>query len=143
MAFRRVVFALTRQTKAQARNIPRTKFPKDKGKEEAHLQSGITPSETLEEGYNHAWESDDWSSSQWPDDSWTGAAGWYGARAHAACMAVQSCVPSDTRGSGSGLHTIDWIEISNRQISARCIVFMALQRKSAAATNLSCLPTQK
>ena len=28
----------------------------------------------------------------------------------------ESCVPSDTRGSGSGLHTIDWTEISNGKI---------------------------
>ena len=35
----------------------------------------------------------------------------------------ESCLPSDTRGSGSGLHTIDWIEIShNRQISETFLV---------------------
>ena len=48
-----------------------------KSKEEAHPQSRLSASEAPdEEGYSHAWKSDDWSSSQWPDDSWTPAAGW-------------------------------------------------------------------
>ena len=34
----------------------------------------------------------------------------------------ESCLPSDTRGSGSGLHTINWIEISNRKISLKFLV---------------------
>ena len=40
-------------------------FQKGKGKEEAHPQSGLSASEAPEEdeGYSHAWESDDWSSS--------------------------------------------------------------------------------
>ena len=29
-----------------------------------------------EEGYGHAWEPDDWSSSHWPDNSSTSASGW-------------------------------------------------------------------
>ena len=49
MAFRRVVFALTSQLKAQARIVSRTKargkFQKGKGKEAAHPQSGISASE--------------------------------------------------------------------------------------------------
>ena len=48
MAFRRVVFDLTRQIKAQARIIPRTKakgkFQKGKFKEVAHPQSGLSAS---------------------------------------------------------------------------------------------------
>ena len=71
MAFRRVVFAHTSQTKAQAKIIPRTlveeRTKKEKNKEETHPQSGISASETPEEGCSHAWECDNWSSSQWPD----------------------------------------------------------------------------
>ena len=38
------------------------RFQKGKGKEEAPPQSGLSASETPEEeGYSHAWESDDWS----------------------------------------------------------------------------------
>ena len=33
----------------------------------------------------------------------------------------ESCLPPDTRGSGFGLHTIDWIEISNQKISEACM----------------------
>ena len=95
MAFRRVVFAFTSQIKGQARIVPQNegkgKFQKGKGKEEAHPQSGLSPSEGPEqEEYSHAWESDDWSSSQWPDDPWTPAAGWYSTKAQTAWMAVPS-----------------------------------------------------
>ena len=41
-----------------------------------------------EEGYGHAWESDDRSSSQWLDDSLTLAAGWSCTRTHTASMAA-------------------------------------------------------
>ena len=81
MGLRRVVFALTSQTKAQARIISRTK-------------SGLSASEAPE-GYSHAWESDDWCSSQWcssqwPDDSCTPTAGWYSTETHTAWMVVPS-----------------------------------------------------
>ena len=57
MAFRRLVFALTNQIKAQARIITRTKAKewtkKRKSKERAYLQSGLSASETPnEEGKN-------------------------------------------------------------------------------------------
>ena len=66
IAIRRVVFALTSQTKAQARIISRTKAKerttKEKGKEGTYPQSGFSASETPNEKlYGHAWESDDWS----------------------------------------------------------------------------------
>ena len=32
----------------------------------------------------------------------------------------ESCLPPDTRVSGSGIHTIDWIEMSNPKISVTC-----------------------
>ena len=56
MALRSVVFALTSQIKAQAREKPRTKARKrtkmEKGKEGAHRQCGLSVSETPnEEGY--------------------------------------------------------------------------------------------
>ena len=56
MAFRRVVFALTRQIKAQARIIPRTKARERTKQEKARkTQSGLSASETPnEEGYGHA-----------------------------------------------------------------------------------------
>ena len=88
MALRRVVFALTIQTK---------------------LQEGITPRTKA----GHSWESD--FGLQWM--------AWH-ERSH--CLdggtLFKSCLPSDTRGSGSGLHTIDWIEINNQKISATCMV---------------------
>ena len=34
----------------------------------------------------------------------------------------ESCLPSDTRGPRSGLHSMDWIEINNQNISATCMV---------------------
>ena len=72
-------------------NKGKGKFQKGTSKEEAHPQSGLSASEALEEeGYSHAWESDDWSSRQWPDYSWTPAPGWYGTKAHTAWMAVPS-----------------------------------------------------
>ena len=44
----------------------------------------------------------------------------------------------DTRGPRSGLHTIDWIEISNQKISETCMHgIVVLQRNSAVVTNLS------
>ena len=67
MAFRRVVFDLTRQIKAQARIIPRTKAKESSKKENSRKwlipQSGLSASAAPEqEGHSHAWESDDWSS---------------------------------------------------------------------------------
>ena len=35
---------------------------------------------------------------------------------------VESCQPSNTRGSGSWLHTVDWIKSGNRQIQETCMV---------------------
>ena len=90
MVFRRVVFALTSQIKAQARIIPKTKARERTKKEKArraYPQSGLAASETPNEsGYGHAWELDDWSSSHWPDESWTSAAGWFCTKARTAWM---------------------------------------------------------
>ena len=88
-------FTFTRTTKEQARTFHKTKakerIKKDKGNEGTYPQCGLSASEAPEEeGYSHAWESDDWSSSQWPDVSWTPAAKWYSTRAHTAWMAVPS-----------------------------------------------------
>ena len=58
------------------------KDQKGKGKERAYPQSASeTPNE---EGYGHAWESDDWSASHWPDESLTSAAGWSCTKTHTA-----------------------------------------------------------
>ena len=66
----------------------RAKAKDQKGKsiEGAYPQSGLSASETPdEEGYGHAWESDDWCSSQRFDESWTSAAGW-------SCTKAQNCM---------------------------------------------------
>ena len=36
--------------------------------------------------------------------------------------------PSDTRGPGSGLYTIDWVEISNQKMSETCMVLWHYNR---------------
>ena len=70
----------------------RGKDQKGNGKEGAYPQSRLSVSETLsEEGYGHAWESDDWFSSL-TDDSSTSAAGWSCSRDKTAWMAS---VPSN------------------------------------------------
>ena len=61
MAIRRVNFARTTLTKAEARIITITKVKertkKEKGKEGTYPQSGFSASETPnEKGYGHAWE---------------------------------------------------------------------------------------
>ena len=64
----------------------RGKDQKEKGKERAHTQSGLSASETpSEEGYSHVWESDDWYSSL-TDDSCCSTTAWYGT-GHTAWMA--------------------------------------------------------
>ena len=95
LVFRRVVFALTSQTKVQARIIHRIKASeriiKGKGKQGTFPQSVLSASEApAEERYSHAWESEDWSSSQWTDDSGAPDAGWF-------CTKAQSCQPSNIR----------------------------------------------
>ena len=130
MAIRKVVFALTTQTKAQAKIITRTKAKEktkeEKARKELILNPEFSASETPnEKGYGHAWESDDWSASHGTDDSWTSDTGWFCTKAHAAWMAVplfESCLPSDTRGSWPWLHTADWIESGNRKIEEACMV---------------------
>ena len=63
-------------------NKGREKDLKGKDKEGAYPQSGLSASESpSEEGYGHAWESDDWSSSYGSDDSSTSAAEWSCTRA--------------------------------------------------------------
>ena len=77
MPFRKVVFALTSQIKAQGRIIPRTKARESSKKEKARkkliLNLDFQLLKHLKKKHSHAWESDDWSNSQWPDDSWTPA----------------------------------------------------------------------
>ena len=75
--------------KDYTQNKGNKKDQKGKGKEGAYPQSRLSASETLsEEGYGHAWESDDWQTSHWPDESWTSAAGWSCTKAHTAWMAA-------------------------------------------------------
>ena len=95
LAFRSVVFRPHQPDKGAGKdyiqNKRKGKSQKGKGKKETHPQSGLSASEAPEEeGYSHAWEYDDWSSSQWPGDSWTPAAAWYSTKAHTAWMAVPS-----------------------------------------------------
>ena len=60
--------------KDYTQNKDKGKDQKGKGKEEVYPQSRLSASETPnEEGYGHAWESDDWSASHWPVDSLTKA----------------------------------------------------------------------
>ena len=130
MAFRRVVFTLTSQRKAQARIVPRTKAREgsQRGKCMEERSSVSIPTFSLwnpeEEGCSLAWESDDWSCRQWLDGSWTPVAGWYSTKAHIAWMAVPSLnlAYHPTRVSRSGLQTIDWIEISNWEITETFLV---------------------
>ena len=84
MAFRRVVFALTSQTK---HNKGRGKHHRGKDREGTYPQSGFSPSGTPnEEGYGHAWESDDWSGSHRTDNSWTSDTAWFCTMAHTGWM---------------------------------------------------------
>ena len=90
---RNVVLALANQKRVHERISTRTKAEarkkKERGKEGAYPQSGHPASEAQsEEGYGHAWESDDWSSSHFPDDSSTYAAAWSCTRADSAWMAA-------------------------------------------------------
>ena len=146
MAFRMVVFALTSQTKAQARTIPRTKArertKKGKGEERAYPQSGLSASDTpYEDGYGHVWESDDWSASHSTDVSWTSAAGWF-LHESSHCMdggnPFEPCQPSNTCCSGPWLHTVDWIKDSRSMHG-----IMALRRNFAVVISLSCSPTPR
>ena len=73
-AFRSMVFRRyqpdTGASKDYFQNKGKGKDQQGKGKEGACPQSGLSASETPnEEGYGHAWESDDWSSSHWFDES--------------------------------------------------------------------------
>ena len=85
-AFRKVGFR-TYQPEKRASNEfnphkGRGKDQQVKGKAGAYPQSGHSASETpSEEGYSHAWESDDWYSSL-TDDSSTSATGWSCSRAY-------------------------------------------------------------
>ena len=124
MASIRVVFTFTARQSEQARTFHKKKakerIKKTKATKEPILNAACQPQKTPRKIYSHAWESDDWSPSQWPDDSWTPAAWWSSTRAHTAWKAVPSlnlAYHPTTRSSGSGLHTIDWIEMSNRKIS--------------------------
>ena len=136
MALRRVDFAVTNQVKVRAgkdcvQNKGKGKYQKGNGKEEAHLQSGLSASEAPEkEGYSHAWKSDDWSSSQWL--MIVGLQLLEGIARNSHCLdggtLFESCLPSDTRGSGSGLHTIDWIEVSSRKITETFLVLWFYDR---------------
>ena len=86
MAFTRVVLALTIH-----RFLSQQRQGKGKGNDGQYPQSGLSATEAPdEEGYGHAWESDDWSPSQWLDDSWTPSAGWSCTRSHTAWMVTPS-----------------------------------------------------
>ena len=91
-AFREVGFRTYQPEKGAGKdftqNKGREKDLKGKDKEGAYPQSGLSASESpSEEGYGHAWESDDWSSSYGSDDSSTSAAEWSCTRAQTAWMA--------------------------------------------------------
>ena len=85
----RVVFALTSQTKVQARTFPKTKaeerIKKEKLKKEPIHNPDSQPLK-LQEGCGQSWESDDWSASHWTDDSWTPDAGWFCTKSDTARM---------------------------------------------------------
>ena len=81
-------FVLTRKGAGSGFNPHkgRGKDQKGNGKESAYPQSRLSVSETLsEEGYGHAWESDDWFSSL-TDDSSTSTTGRSRSRADTAWM---------------------------------------------------------
>ena len=122
MAFRRVVFALTGQIKAQARISPSTKARESSQKEKARKKLILSPDF---QPPKHLKKKD----IVMPGNLMTGLPvsglgrqlldgkarkptllGWQS-------ILFESCPPSDTRGSGSRLHTIQSIEISNRKIS--------------------------
>ena len=95
-------------------------------------------------GKRHAWESGDWSSIQWPDGSWAPAAGWFSTQFFTAWMAVPSwkLAYHPTYVSGSRLHTIIWIEISNRKISETFFVLRCSDR-ILLLQQIVCVRTQK
>ena len=61
----------------------------------------------------------------WTDDSWTPDAGWFCTKSDTAWMVatpLNLCQPSNTRGSGSWLHTVDGMKSGNRKIPEACMV---------------------
>ena len=96
------------------------------GKGGAYPQSGLSASETTsEEGFCHAWESDDWSSSHWPDESSTSAAGWSCTSLY--CMDGGSCSEpghffsgSTHRSAGGGL--VSRPAANNRMYANSCLL---------------------
>ena len=55
---------------------------------------------------------------------------------------IGSCQPSDTRCSGSWLHTVSWIKSGNQKVPETCVEKMALRQSFAVVKKtLSCLPT--
>ena len=111
-----------------------------KGKEGAYPHSGLSASEThSEEGYSHAWESDDRYFSL-TDDSSTSATGGSCSRAYTAWMAsapFEPCQPSDARCSGSWLHTVNWIKSGNQKVPETCVVLWHDDRIFAVANKSS------
>ena len=131
MAGQKGIEGFTSQIKVQARTTPRTKIKERTRKEKARkefipnlrLSASETPSE---EGYGHAWESDDWTASHWLDDSLTSSAGWSCTQAHTAWMATT--LPLNLANHPAhvvldlGLYTVDWIKNGNRKIHEACMV---------------------
>ena len=114
---------LPARIKAQARVIPRTKARERTKKEKARKEPFLNPDQ-----WRRIWpglgirrfvcQSLDW----WFLDSRC----WVVLYKILYCMdggnSVEPCQPLNTRGSGSWLHTVDWIKSGNRKIQEACIV---------------------
>ena len=54
---------------------------------------------------------------------------------------LEPCQPSNTRCSGSWLHTVNWIKSGNQKVPETCVVLWHHDRLFAVAISLLCLPT--
>ena len=129
MAIRRVVFALTTQTKAQARIITTTKAKERTKKEKARKELILNPDFQPQK---HPTKKD----TAMPGNETIGLPamgltipglqilGGFAQKLtlHGWRYLFESCSPSDTRGSWPWLHTVDWIESGNRKIEEACMV---------------------
>ena len=131
MAFRRVAVALTSQTKVQARMIPRTKGKgKDqqgKGKELLLILYSQPQKHPMKK--DMAMHGSQTIGLPAPGLTIPGLQMLGGfAQRLKNCMdggnSIESCQPSNTRGSGPWLHTVDRIESDNRKIrEARMVLW--------------------
>ena len=119
----RVVFALTSPTKVQARTFSKIKaeerIKKKKAKKEPSLNLDSQPQK-------HPIKKDMARPGNQTIGLFLDSRYWVVLYKGQYCMdggnPIESCQPSNTRGSGSWLHTVDWIKNSNGEIQETCTV---------------------